>query len=167
MRNRRRKNRNRPFARAWRETELDDVGEPLAELPPVRCPRCNRLTDLGGLDDTDVHRCAFCQARTRWLWSGVRDIAVAEIRGPNPDWWVESWDELYRGYDQEDFDDDYDGLFGEGACANGCEDPVFGGPAAEVEVHEEWVCSVCGCRSGEGDDGGEDGDGDDEGGEDE
>lgn len=158
MRNRRRKKRSHPFARAWRETELDDAGEPLADLPPVRCPRCCRLIDLGGLDDTDVHRCGFCQTRTRWLWSDLRQIAVAQIRGPNPDWWVESWDELYRGYDSEDHDYDCDSneMYAGVRCVNDCEDPVFGGPAAEVQVRGEWVCAVCGHGEGDSDEGDED-----------
>lgn len=152
MRNRCRKKRSHPFARAWRETELDDEGEPLAELPPVRCPRCNRLVDLGGLDDTDVHRCGFCQTRTRWLWCSWEQAVVSEVRIPRSPWDAIPDELLWDDYDPHD-EYESDGMLEGEPCANGCEDPVFGGPAPEVEVREEWVCSVCGRASGADDEG--------------
>lgn len=142
---------SRTFGRAWRESEFDDEGVLLVDVPPPRCPRCCRLLDLGQLDDIDVHRCEFCQTRTRWLWSDRRDIAVEEVRGLNPDWWVEDELWLWRDYDpyEETEEDEWRGS----RCANGCEDPVFGGPVPEIEVRERWVCAMCGASTE--DDGGD------------
>ena len=133
--------RTRPPGRAWRETELDDDGELVQDARPVRCPRCQHPTDLGGLDDIAVHRCHFCQKRTRYLWSDRRGLAVPEFRGPNPDWGEE--DEWYLWSDYEP-GHEYDDSCEEQPCANGCVDPVFGGPAGEVEERGRWVCAVCG-----------------------
>ncbi len=130
--------RTRPPGRAWRETELDDDGELVQDAGPVRCPRCQHPTDLGGLDDIAVHRCDFCQKRTRYLWSDRRGLAVPEVRGPNPDWGEENWDDLWRDYD---FEDECDG---DESCANGCVDPIFDAPAEPYFDGRVWVCPVCG-----------------------
>ncbi len=130
--------RTRPPGRAWRETELDDDGELVQDARPVRCPRCQHPTDLGGLDDIAVHRCHFCQKRTRYLWSDRRGLAVPEVRGTNPDWGEESWDELWRDYD---FEDECDG---DESCANGCVDPIFDAPAEPYFDGRAWLCPVCG-----------------------
>ena len=132
--------RTRPPGRAWRDTELDDDGEVVQDAGPVRCPRCQHPTDLGGVDDIAVHRCHFCQKRTRYLWSDRRGLAVPEVRGQNPDWGEESGDDLWRDY--HDLDDDYESETAEG-CANGCEDPVFGGPVEYAPEGDRWLCPLC------------------------
>jgi Transcription factor zinc-finger len=135
----------RTFGRAWSETEIDDDGELVLDVQPVHCPGCQHPLDLGSLDDIEVHRCAYCRKRTRFLWSDRRGMAVAESRGPNADWDEESWDDLWRDFDQDDDGEDGE----EPECVNGCEDPVFGGPAGEVCERGRWVCAVCGADGSE------------------
>ena len=129
--------------RAWKELELDDEGNFLQDAPPVRCPRCFRQTDLGGIEDIDVHRCAFCRSRTRYLWSDRRGIAVPEIRGRNPDW-TDSSGKDFEDYDQSDSDSDCEEL--EFGCENGCIDPVFDAPARLFFDGLDWRCPICGER---------------------
>lgn len=142
--------KSRTFGRAWSETEIDDEGELILDVRPAHCPTCQHPIDLGGLDDIDVHRCGFCQKRARFLWSDRRGMAVQDLRGPNPDWAEETWDDLWAAFDREDEYEDEDEDQG-AACANGCEDPVFGGPAGEVCENGRWVCAVCGSDEGNGD----------------
>lgn len=133
------------FSRAWAETEIDDDGELVLDMRPVPCPTCQHPIDLGGLDDIDVHRCGFCQKRARFLWSGRRGGVVPDTRGAEWDWTEETWDELWRDFEMYgDDEEEY-----EFRCANGCQDPVFGGPAGEVCDGDRWVCSVCGSDGSE------------------
>jgi len=121
--------RTRTASRAWRDIEIDDDGEVVQDVGAVRCPRCQHPLDLGGLDDIDVHRCGFCQKRSRFLWSDRQGLPVPDGRDPSANWWDE--DET----DEEDSGDD------EGC---GCVDPVFGGPVEPVCERGRWVCPLCG-----------------------
>ena len=128
-------------ARAWSELEIDDDGELVQDVRPARCPTCLHTTDLGGIDDIDVHRCGFCRTRTRFLWSDRRGMAVPDLRVPRAD-----WDDLPEELLWDDFDPDDEREIDdvESNCANGCEDPVFGGPVEPVLEHGRWVCPLCG-----------------------